>query len=157
MVTSTEQNMKVMGTDVKQNQSQTFWFKWTPTRSEADGTWVIEQTIEGVKMSIDIGGNHVEYDSTKETPAANPLGDFFKALVGSKFTISLDSNYKVTKIEGRDAFVKKLVQANPQMEQLLNQILSEQALKEMAEPTFAVVTGKEIKKGDASGKWSKES
>ena len=45
----------------------------------------------------------------------------------------------MTKVEGRDEFLKKLVAANPQMKPLLETILSEDALKEMAEPTFAVV------------------
>jgi len=154
MTTQTEQNMKVMGTDVKQKQDQTFWYSWTPTKQETDGSWVIEQKIEGVKMSIDIGGNKVDFDSTKENPTANPLGDFFKALVGSKFTITLKPDFTVAKIDGRQEFIKKLVAANPQMEQLLNQILSEQALKEMAEASFGFVTGKEVKKGES---WEKKS
>src|SRR5262249_15208392 len=154
MTTSTEQNMKVMGTDVKQKQDQTFWYSWTPVKQESDGSWVIEQKIEGVKMSIDIGGNKVDFDSTKESPTANPLGDFFKALVGSKFTITLKPDFTVAKIDGRQEFIKKLVTANPQMEQLLNQILSEQALKEMAEASFGFVKDKEVKKGEW---WEKKS
>jgi len=154
MTTQTEQNMKVMGTDVKQRQDQTFWYSWTPTKQEADGSWVVEQKIEGVKMSIDIGGNKVDFDSTKTEATANPLGDFFKALVGSKFTITLKPDFTVAKIEGRQEFIKKLVAANPQMEQLLNQILSEAALKEMAEASLGIYTGKEVKKGES---WEKKS
>jgi Family of unknown function (DUF6263) len=154
MTTTTKQSMKVMGTDVKQDQTQTFWFSWKPVEQKPDGSWAIEQTIEGVKMSIDIGGNRVEYDSTNPNPTANPLSDFFKALVGSKFTLTVSPTFQVTKIEGREAFVKKLVIANPQMQALLEQILSEKALQEMADPTFAVVPPKEVKKGE---NWSKES
>ena len=153
MTTTTDQTMKVMGTDVKQTQTQTFWFSWTPLKNNSDGSWDLEQKIEGVKMQIDIGGNRVEYDSTKETPGNNPLADFFKALVFSKFTVTVDKDFKVTKITGREDFIKNLVKANPQMEPLLNQILSEQALKDMADPTFSVVTGKEVKKGDT---WTKD-
>ena len=49
---------------------------------------------------------------------------------------------KVIKVEGRDEFVKKLTQANQQMEGLLKQILSEDALKQMADPTFGIVPPK---------------
>ena len=102
----------------------------------------LEQTIEGVQMEIDIGGNKINYDSTKEATANNPLADYFKSLVGSKFEIELEmepgKGVKVTKMTGREEFVRKLVAANPQMKALLDTILSEAALKEMAEPTFAV-------------------
>jgi hypothetical protein len=154
MTTTTKQKMKVMNSDVNQDQSQTFIFSWTPVSQDKDGNWTIKQKIEGVKMSINIGGSAIDYDSTKEGGTANPLSDFFKQLVGSEFTLTLDKDLKVTKIDGRDAFVKKLSAANPQMEPLLNQILSEKALKEMADPTFASIPNKEVKKDE---NWKKES
>jgi hypothetical protein len=154
MTTRTTQKMKVTNTDVQQNQNQTFYFSWTPEKQNGD-LWEIKQKITGVAMDIDIGGSKITYDSTKTDAANNPLGDFFKALVGSEFTLTLDTkNMKVTKIDGRDAFLKKLTTANPQMQQLLNQILSDNALKEMAEPTFAALPNKEVAKGDS---WTRES
>jgi hypothetical protein len=61
---------------------------------------------------------------------------------------------QVTKVEGRDAFLAKLVGTNPQMKPLLEQILSEKALKEMAEPTFAVVPTKPVAPKDT---WTRTS
>jgi hypothetical protein len=152
MTTTTKQTMKVMNNDVSQTQEQTFYFSWTPIE-EKDGKWTIRQKIEGVSMNIDIGGSKISYDSTKENTANNPLGDFFKALVGSEFRVVLDpKTLKVSKIEGREEFLKKLIAANPQMKALLETILSENALKEMAEPTFAVVPGRAVSKGY---KWEK--
>jgi hypothetical protein len=153
MTTTTDQTMKVMGSDIKQNQEQTFYFSWTPVKQDGDN-WVLKQKIEGVKMRIVIGGTPIEYDSTKEGQTQSALGDFFKALVGSEFTLTVDKNLKVTKIEGRDEFLKKLTQANPQMDALLKQILNEDALKEMADPTFASVPTEPKKAGE---KWKKES
>jgi len=161
MTTATDQAMKVMGSDIKQKQSQTFIFSWTPIKEE-NGCWTIEQKIEGVQMNIDIGGNQISYDSTKQgndSNQNNPLSDFFKALVGSKFTLTVcpdkdKGNYKVTKIEGRSEFVTKLTAANPQMEPLLKQILSEDALKEMSDPTFGALPNKEVAKGDI---WKQQS
>ncbi|NBO91984.1 MAG: hypothetical protein EBV06_06680 [Planctomycetia bacterium] len=153
MFTKTVQNMKVMNNDVPQTQAQTFYFGWTPTKVEGDKV-TLEQSIEGVTMEIDIGGNKISYDSTKEATANNPLADYFKSLVGSKFTVELDTkDMKITKMEGRDDFLRKLVAANPQMKSLLETILSETALREMAEPTFAVIPAKEAAKGD---KWSRK-
>jgi hypothetical protein len=157
MTTKTEQNMKVMNNDVKQTQTQTFYFSWTPLEQGPDGKWKLEQKILGVKMDIDIGGAPIKYDSTATTAAgnaSNPLSDFFKALVGSSFTVTVDpKTYKVTEIKGRDEFVNKLATANKQMKPLLDKILSEDALREMAEPTFGVVPNDTVEKGK---KWTKK-
>jgi len=154
MTTETKQVMEVMKNPVNQTQKQTFYFRWRPLKLDADSV-AIEQEIIGVKMEIDIGGTKISYDSTGPVQANNPLGDFFKALVGSKFTVALDTRtYQVREVAGREEFIKKLVAANPGMRQLLDTILSTDAMKEMAEPTFAVVPGKAVTPGET---WSKKS
>jgi len=157
MTSETTQNMKVQGSEIKNVQKQTFYFSWTPVEQDKEnGTWKIKQKIEGVKMSIEISGSSpISYDSTKPEGAGNtPLGEFFKVLVGSEFTITVDKNMKVTKVEGRKEFIDKLGGANPQMKGLLEQILSEDALKEMADPTFAAIPVKEMPVGE---KWERQS
>ena len=52
LTTETTQDMKVMGMDVKQKPSQTFWLSWTPVE-EKDKSWTLKQKIEGVKMEIE--------------------------------------------------------------------------------------------------------
>jgi hypothetical protein len=142
MTTSTEQNIKVMGLDVTQKQDQTFYFKWTPLE-EKDGVWQIKQEIEGIKMQIDIAGNPVSFDSTQDNPAGGAntaLAEFFKALKGASFTLSFNTKtMKVDKVEGKDEFLKKLATANPALEQILKKILTDDALKQMADPTFGIL------------------
>ncbi len=155
MTTKTIQNIKVQGLDVGQNQEQTFYFKFLPQTQTGD-KWIVQQTIEGVKMKIDIAGNPVSYDSTNEvaSPGTNTaLTEFFKALKGSQFTLTIAKDYTVEKVDGRDEFVKKLVAANKQLEQLLNKILGEEAMKQMADPTFGVVPKEKKKIGD---KWDRK-
>jgi hypothetical protein len=160
MTTTTKQDISVMGNKVSQTQTQTFYFSWTPEKQDGD-TWVLKQKIEGVAMEIDIAPNKISYDSTKDTTANNPLGEFFKALVGSEFKISVsmpkDKEITITKIEGRDEFLKKLGNANPQMQPLLNQILNEKALIEMAAPTFAALPNKEVDSNADSKTWKRTS
>jgi len=156
MRTKTKQTMKIMAMDnITQNNDQTFIFSWTPKEQDKDKNWIIKQKIVGVKMDIEIGGNKINYDSTN--PAANtsnnPLADFFKALEGSEFTLTLTPDMKVLKIDGRDEFIQRLVKANPQMEPLLKSILGDEALKQMADPAFSSVPGKAVKKGDS---WDKQ-
>jgi hypothetical protein len=155
MTTDTKQNMKVMGMDITQNQKQTFIFGWTPKEQDKDKNWIVTQKIEGVKMDIEIGGNKITYDSIKDAAGTgNPLADFFKALVGSEFELTISPEMKVINIKGRDEFLNKLIKANPQMEPLLKQILGDEALKQMADPAFAAVPNKAVKKGDT---WEKKS
>jgi hypothetical protein len=157
MTTETNQTMTVSNQKVQQKQTQTFYFSFTPVKKDGD-TWTVKQKIEGVVMDIDIGGTKISYDSTKGETANNPLGEFFKALVGSEFELSIKEEKgkeaTVTKIVGGKDFVEKLQKANPQMQPLLNQILSDKALIEMAQPTFAALPGKEVSKGDP---WSRTS
>lgn len=154
MTTTTVQNIKVQGLDVGQNQTQTFYFKFDPKKQEGD-KWVVQQTIEGVKMKIDIAGSPVQYDSTNEAAAGGTntaLSEFFKALKGSQFIMTIAKDGAVEKVEGREEFIKKLIGANKQLEQLLNKILSEEAIKQMADPTFGMVP-KDVKKVGES--WTK--
>jgi len=155
MTTKTVQTMKVMGNDVNQTQNQTFYFSYKPIDVKDDKV-EIEQTIIGVAMDIEIGGSKISYDSTKETTANNPLGEFFKALKDTKFTVIYNpKEVKIEDVKGRAEFIGKLTAANPQMKQLLETILSDAALKEMAEPTFAVVPKGEVSKGESWKRTSK--
>lgn len=149
MTTETNQTMMIQNNKVENQQKQTFYFSWTPKSEDKDGNWTLTQKIEGVKMDFTISGAKVSYDSTKESTGNNPLGDFFKVLVGSEFTVTLDKNLKATKIEGSGDFLKKLTGQNPQMETLLKLILNEDTLKEMAGPTFASLPAKEVKPGES--------
>jgi hypothetical protein len=101
-------------------------------------------------MAIDIGGTKIEYNSKSPSGPGNPLSEFFKALVGAEFTVLLDTKEnKIIKVLDREEFVKKLVNANPAMQPLLNGILDEKAFIDMSEPTFRVVPNKEVAQGDS--------
>jgi hypothetical protein len=150
MSTSTTQNMKVQGSDVVQKQEQTFFFKWEVSNVDtAKNTVTLKQKIIGLKMNIDIGGSKIAYDSTaKDANTNNPLNKFFEALNDTEFTLTLNTkDMKVTNIEGHEAFVKKLTEANQQMKPLLDRILSKKALQDMAEPLFAALPGGKVSKG----------
>jgi hypothetical protein len=142
--TTTTQNMNVAGMKHEQTQNQTFYFMWTP-KEKKSGQYTVVQKILGVKMDIDIAGNKISYDSTAgEKQAKNPMSEFFKQLVGQEFTLTIsnkgkDGRYVVDKVEGVDALVKKLGKVNQSMVPLLNQILNEDTVKQMAEPMLGVI------------------
>src|SRR5438552_3967611 len=84
------------------------------TKEKKDGNWVVTQKIEAVTMKIDIGGNVISYDGLKEQPA-NPMTEFFNALKKLALTLTIGPDMKVKNIEGREEFIKKLSETNPQM------------------------------------------
>jgi len=146
--TDTTQVMKVMGQEVKQNQNQTFIISWTPLAPDKDGNWVVQQKIIGVEMKIDIGGVNIAYNSQDDKAGNNPMTDFFKKLLEADLKITIDpKTMTVKKIEGHDELIKKLGATNTQMEPLLKSILSEEALKNMAQPTWAAFPTSAVKKG----------
>ena len=139
LVTKTEQTMKVQDQTNKQTQNQTFVFKWTPVKKDGDN-YVVTQEIIIIKMDINIGGNMISYDSTKKDQPKNPMTEFFGALKGAKFTLTLNpKEQSVEKVEGVKDLVDSLTKINAQMKPLLEQILSESAVKQMAEPMLTVV------------------
>jgi hypothetical protein len=152
VTTQTRQTMKVQGNDVCQEQKQTFYYCYTPLRRQGGG-WVIRQTVEGVKMEIDVGGNKIAYDST-QLAANNPLADFFKALVGWETLLTLGPDMKVSRVEGVEELRKKLAAANPQMGALLGQVLNEDTAREMSGDLFAVLPGRDVVRGDG---WARHS
>lgn len=150
----TTQALKVMGMDVNQNQEQTFFFSWELKDEDKDKNITLLQRIEGVKLKIDIAGNPITFDSTNPSSANNALAEFFKQLVGTTFTLTLNKDMQVTKVDGRDEFLRKLGQANQTMEPLLKKVLNDEALKQMADPSFGMLPGKPVGKGDT---WARES
>jgi len=157
MTTTTNQTMKVQGMEVVQTQKQTFYVQWTPKEKKDANTWIVDYKIVGVKMDIQIGGNSITYDSTaKDQQPDNPLTQFFKALVGAEFKMTVKRDDKkgiyVESVEGVPQFVAKLAQANEQLKPLLEQILNPEALKQMSNPTFAVYPKNETEWKE--GKWA---
>lgn len=152
LTTDTEQVFKVMGQEVKQEQKQTFHVELVVADPSGDN-YNVTQKIVGVSMNIDIGGNKIAYDSAAKSPA-NPMTEFFAALTQAELKLTINKNtLEVSKVEGGDALIEKLGGANPQLVPLLKSILSAEALKQMAEPTWAAFPTKAVKTGDS---WTKD-
>jgi hypothetical protein len=143
LTTKVDQQLKVQGgSEVPLKHEQTFYFKWTPVSQDKDGTWTAKMAIEGVQFKMDIAGQTIDYDSTNPNPpgaAGNPgLAEFFKNLVGSELTVKFGKNMAVEKVDGRDELQKKLAAVNPQMEAVLKTVLTDEAIKEMTDPSAGI-------------------
>jgi hypothetical protein len=152
MSTNVTQVIVVQGQNLTQKQESTFFFQWTPVKQEGDKIQ-IKQKVEGLRMSIDISGNPIVYDSTNKDAAGasgNPgLTDFFKNLENAEFTSTIDAKtYKVEKVDGKDAFVAKLGAGNAAMDNLLKKIMTDDALKQMCDPTYGLIPATPKKPND---------
>ena len=154
--TQVSQVIKVQGQDVTQKQESTYYFKWNPLK-QAGEKWELEQEVEGLKVSIDISGNTINYDSTQpdaSVTAGNPtLMEFFRKLVGTKFVVTLDKTFKVEAVSGKDEFIRKLSGGNNQLDSLFRNIVTDDSLKQMCDPTLYLVPDSPRKPGDT---WEKK-
>ncbi len=133
METMTEQKMKVMDQDVNQNQEQTVVIQVSPEALLDDGDWLVGVQVVGMKMKINIGGNKVEFDSTKNEPAS-PMVSSFDAIVKTQFKATFGPNGELKRFIGRDEMLKKLAIASPGQDGPLKSLLTESALKKMFTP-----------------------
>ena len=70
--TEVKQTITVQGgSELKLAHSQTFQFKWLPTKLDGD-KWTVELTIEGMKLKVDIATNQVNYDSAATPTDRHP-------------------------------------------------------------------------------------
>lgn len=153
---TTQQNMTVAAQKVEQTQTQTFYFEWTPQEVDKDNKALVtlKQKVIGLKMNLKIGETPIEFDSTNtEKKDGGSLKEFFNTLLNAEFTLKVDTaatdpKKVIASIVGREKLVEKLAEKNPPMKELLELVLSEEALKEMAAPTFASIPAKEVKKDE---------
>jgi hypothetical protein len=153
LTTTTDQKMKTGNLEVTQKQEQTFVIGWK-VLTKTDAEAVLEQKILSVAMKITIQGNEIKYDSTAKDAENNPLANFFKPIIGTTFKITLDlKKMEVTKVEGREDFVRKLSDSNPLIGDMLKKILTDDQLKKMSEPAFTMLPPKKVKAGE---KWPRK-
>jgi hypothetical protein len=110
IVTETSQNMKVAGQNIVQKQSQTLVIKWAPKSRGKNGNWVIAHKIERVRISIEIAGNKITYDSDKNNNPNDALGKMFQHLVGAEVESTVGPNMAIRKVKGIAPIQKKLEQ-----------------------------------------------
>jgi hypothetical protein len=154
LVTDTTQDMTVMGQEIRQKQTLTFYLKWTAREKTRDGNYVVSLQIIGLKMNINIGGNTMAYDSTEEKQAQNPMSDFYAALPGLTLKLTISPRMAIISIEGHEQFIQKVGSANPSIGPLLKSILGTDAVQQMAEPTWGALPDKGVAKGES---WTKSS
>lgn len=137
-VSNAKQNMKVMGQEVKQDQTVTTIFLITVVKKNADGSMVLEQKFESMKTEV-VGGP--------------PRDNIDKQIQGGTVRLHVSPKMEVTKLEGYDELVQKVVGNDAKAQQMFKLMMSDDTLKKKLAEQFEFVPGMAVKPGD---KWQRK-
>jgi hypothetical protein len=90
----------------------------------------ITTVYEKIRLRIEMAGQVIEYDSEKKDAATGPLAAL-GAMAGAKLTFIVDENDKFVKFENLNEFVAAITGKNPAAGKLLENMFSEDKLKQM--------------------------
>ena len=101
--------------------------------------FVLECTYQAMKMSMDILGQKINYDSSdkKQDLDKNPFAKIMSSMIGKSFVMTLDKFQNVVAIEGLDKLIASIFEKGEfsdaqkeQMESMVKEMLSEEKFKE---------------------------
>ncbi len=133
-VTKQKQVLETMGQKIPQNMTTTNVMSFEIVKKDADHT-VLKQTMEDVKIQAD-------------GQAAATQQDMAQKMKGAGFTVTLDKSGRIIKMEGVDAFIKRLTGDNEAVAKMVKTMVNEDTFKQMFQEIFAFVPDKPVAKGD---------
>ena len=116
------------------DHEQTYVHHWQPERMLENGDWIVRVRAVRIIMKTDIGGNRINYDSSNP-PARSPGFDFFESLLKAEFTIIVQPDGGIRKVEGGDKLLQEIARAPSGTSSLMQSVLSEDVLKTRFAPT----------------------
>jgi hypothetical protein len=138
-VTDQKVSMSLMGQDIKMASKTTQVTSYTVKRKAGDAV-TMEMKIE----SIDV--------KAENNPLGGGMDKFQEKFQGATFTFTLE-NGKVTKLDGFDAFLKKLGEGDENFAKFGKLFLTEDTIKKTIEDAFTQLPTRAVNQGD---KWTKD-
>jgi hypothetical protein len=153
--TETRQTIKAAGKVVVRKLNQALYVRWTPL-GKKDGKYQLRQQIIGLKLTIDTGGKTTTYDSTapESKQTQDRATDFFKALPKREMIFTISPALEVVGVDGRQEFVRAVSEPLPAVKTSLDTMLSEKAVKKMAESLWSALPPRPVAVGE---RWKKAS
>jgi RNA polymerase sigma factor (sigma-70 family) len=149
LTTEIDQSLNILGKTLSaHSQKQTQILRWTLGRADEDGNRPLLLKIEAIKLDLDIGGHKITYDSTKDANSPkNPTAEFYKALVGSQFELTVSPAFQIVKTEGREEFGRKLAAAVPNLGPTVKRVLNRESLQRMVDSVFLDMPRRALERG----------
>src|SRR5262245_48398640 len=91
VTTDIAQTMKIAGNEVPMQQRHTLVYRFTPVKQDG-ASWVLRQTVEALRMEVNVAGQKIVFDSTKpeENDTALSLAKFYRAMAGWECRLTID-------------------------------------------------------------------
>lgn len=140
MVQKTSSTMMVDGQEFQTEQELRTEITWRVKEVGSDGSARLEQTIDRVRIWMEVPMGRVEYDSDRPDEmklpepqdAMRPMISIFEALVDQPITSVMTARGEVRDLEIAEGFRKGLEKAAGPASGMLGELLSEQGLKKLS-------------------------
>lgn len=128
------QTIKFMNSETRQDLDQFRRSRITVLKKNPDGSLVVEQKFESVK--VEHGGEGPDFNTRA-----------LKQLEGASFWFHLDAKGQISRLEGYDALVKQLVKENFADAKLIRAVLTADSFKRGVESWLSFVPAGPVDKG----------
>jgi hypothetical protein len=133
-VNKMKMSMEFMGKNIDQNMTQTILMKLTVKKKTPDSV-TLETKYESVK--------------SKQEGGFMPGGmNMDEKMEGAAFTFTMDNAGKVTKFEGYEDFIKRLIGDNEEFGKMMRAMMSEDTFKQQVAGEFTKLPEKPVNMGD---------
>lgn len=143
-------SMNVMGNEITMNMNQVIDLEWKFLRVDKDGKAKMSQTFDRIRFTMEGGPmGKFTYDTKDDKDPDDPVGKalvpVFKAMVGSEFTLEMDSRGHLSEVK----VPKKLTDAlqDAPGAEAVGQMFSQEGFKSMIEQTGLILPETAISKG----------
>ena len=133
-VVNVRQTIKIANSENRQDLDQTKISRFTVLKANPDGSVLLEQKIEAVKVKV-----------SGEGPDADTK--ILQQFVGASFLIGIDAKRAVTRFDGYEQLIKKIVKDNPVNAKLVRALMTEESLKAGIQDLLAVAPNQEVMPG----------
>ena len=112
MTQNMSMTMSVQNMNIETKMNQVVEMTWAVQDVDDDGTAKVQQTFTAVRFVMDAQTGKIEFDSkTGKTPdgqVGKVLTPLFKAMVGAKFLITMDTLGNIKDVEISNSFLKEM-------------------------------------------------
>lgn len=146
MVTDTKVTQSYMGQDMKINMKYIVDALYDINASGSNKA--LSMTYDKIIMDMDMMGQNIEMNS--ESPdSTNPQNQSFRALKGATVTAIIKSDGTVIDVQGAEALIDRLGNADGPAKEGLKRLVGKDAIKSIMEGSFKIYPDKKVKVGDS--------
>jgi hypothetical protein len=141
----TRQVLTLMGNEIESEEDSTTVTSRTAGKRRGDSSLPIDEKVESLRVALSYpGGINVNYDSSDPNVKINNpelafLGDVFKLVSQTAYTVVLDDKNKVKAIEGTEKLLEKTEKLDDKAQEIIKGHFDSQKLKTKFEQVLQVL------------------